>query len=53
MRFLDNLFNFAKPQEVQGVSWGEGEKAIANASNYEPPSMLTNTDIEFIFKDDK
>lgn len=53
MGLLDNLFNFAKPQEVRGVSWDEGEKAIANATNYEPPSMLTNTDIESIFKDDK
>ena len=49
MGLFDNLFNFAKPQEVKGVTWGEGEKAIDNASNYDPPSLLTNSDIDSIF----
>lgn len=49
MGLFDNLFNFAKPQEVKGVTWDEGEKAIANAANYEPPSLLTNDDINYIF----
>ena len=50
MDLFDNLFNFAKPQEVQGVSWDEGEKAVANATDYEPPSLLTNDDINYIFE---
>lgn len=50
MNLFNNLFNFAKPQEVRGVSWDEGEKAVANAANYEPISLLTNNDINYIFE---